>query len=183
MTMLQALRKATHESHEALDGLFGSLNLGEKDDFTRFLAAHYIGMRSLHPALRQFAHAELGVEAPDFPGMLRDDLSEASIHADELPRIAIEESLAPAAVAYVLCGSRLGLAMLKKRGYWRRDERESGYMEDTGGLDLWRLLLGWMKDRPADPPTLAALGASAVRSFDIFRQAFALSGATTMRPA
>jgi len=85
-------------------------------------------------------------------------------------------------VTYVLAGSRLGLAMIRKRGYWGRDAgRTSAYMEDSDGIAVWRALTAWMGVQAPSPDALGAMCTSATQSFDTFRQAFALSEASMAR--
>lgn len=180
-TLLQSLRDATHECHQSLDGMFGTLDLENEADFLRFLTAHFMGTQALYPAFRNFVGNELCLPVPDFPAMLSEDLQSNRIAKDDLPRIDAGAGLAPAAVAYVLCGSRLGLAMLRKRGYWR-GYGDSRYMEDTAGLDIWRALLTWLGSQAPNEAAREQMSASAVRCFDVFRDAFALSGKTA-RPA
>jgi heme oxygenase len=172
----EALRHATRASHEALDASFGSLDMMEEADFRRFLAAHFIGVVPLFPLYRAFVTEELGIAAPDFPEMLRADLAGLESSSAVLPAIALPQPVDPVGVTYVLAGSRLGLAMIRKRGYWAREGGQaSAYMEDGDGIAVWRALTAWMADQTPAPKALDDISASATLAFDVFRQAFALS--------
>jgi heme oxygenase len=179
----ETLRAATRASHEALDASFGSLDMRDEGDFQRFLAAHFIGLAPLFPHYRAFVTEELAFPAPDFPGMLHSDLAANGMSAAALPAVTQQQQPASAAgIAYVLAGSRLGLAMIRKRGYWGSEAgRTSAYMEDSEGIAVWRGLTAWMA---AQTPTLEereAMCTSATQAFDVFREAFALSQAVGAR--
>jgi|EndMetStandDraft_6_1072998.scaffolds.fasta_scaffold01421_4 heme oxygenase len=177
-SMHEALRSATRASHEALDASFGSLDLRDEADFQRFLTAHFIGLAPLFPHYRTFVTEELGLAAPDFPGMLRADLARLDRGSSTLPTIEAPSPASAAGVTYVLAGSRLGLAMIRKRGYWGKDAGStSAYMEDSDGIAVWRALTAWMGAQTPGPQALGEICISATLAFDVFRQAFALSEA------
>lgn len=180
--MRQLLRHATASSHEALDQRFGSLDLTDRDDYARFLGAHFIGIAALAPTVRAFAADALGVAMPDYPALLADDLDALGVPAARLPRVIVPPALEPAAVAYVVAGSRLGIAGLSRLPSWgSRHAVARAYMEDVEGLHLWRALLGWMAARPLAPAAGEALVASAEAAFAVFAEAFARSGEMTAR--
>lgn len=182
LLMLKQLREATRASHEDLDAAFGALDLADRGEYGRFLTAHYIAVAPLYPAFRDFCAAELDVAAPDFPGMLRDDLAEIGLDASALPVLAAPVTLDPAEVTYVLAGSRLGIAAIRKHDYWGRSHATAcRYMEDTDGLAVWRGLTAWMRGRPCVSPAPEPRGASALTAFALFREAFAASAPAIAR--
>lgn len=170
--MLSQLREATTASHQALDSAFGSLNLSERDDQVRFLAAHAIGIDAVFPVFRHFVENDLGLPCPDYPAMLSDDLK--SLGMDEtLPRIAPPEAPVDAGLAYVVAGSRLGLAVIRKGGYWgRTNGQPSAYMEDEAGQDIWKALLVWLRERDFADDTIQGACKAALGTFSTFGQAF-----------
>lgn len=175
-SMHQLLRTATHASHESLDGMFGSLDLTNREGFARFLGAHLIGTRALQASFDDFVSSELRLAPPDFAAMLEADLAAMQFDPHTLPAIEPDTAMAPAGIAYVISGSRLGLAMIRKQEYWNKQAgTASRYMEDMTGLAVWRALVGWMNERTPTEAEASAIGASAVYAFDVFREAFMLS--------
>lgn len=174
--LLTRLREATQESHETLDAAFGSLDLAHRDDYVRFLAGHAIGMEPLFGSFRSFVEDDLGLECPDYPAMLRADLSALGLDAHDLPKVSPAAQLSPPAVGYVVAGSRLGLTVIRRNGYWGRDQGlASSYMEDDHGAVIWKQAAAELKQRAADEPLAVRESEAAVAAFDTFRQAFAVS--------
>ena len=175
-TLLTQLREATRKSHATLDAAFGSLDLLRKEDYARFLRGHAIGMASLFVPFRRFVESDLGMNCPDYLAMLATDLS-ALGPADDRASLEPAGAVTPAAAGYVVAGSRLGLAMIRKQSYWGRDHGSpSAYMEDDLGLAIWKEAATVLKARPAD--TSHAEPRAAVVAFDTFRAAFAASALT-----
>lgn len=174
--VLSALRAATGAAHEKLDAAFGALDLGRKDDLARFLRGHAIGMRALFAPFRAFVESELELACPDYPAALRADLAALGEDAAHLPRLSspwLAGDGAALGLAYVIAGSRLGLAMLRKRGYYGRSTGlRSHYMEDESGIAIWRALLAHMRDTELDDARIAAACAAARGTFTCFGQAF-----------
>ena len=180
--MRRILRDATVGSHTMLDAAFGSLDLGERADYVRFLAAHCIGLSALDPIFADFVTTSLQIDPPDLLGMVRADLTASDVDVARLPQVSAPAGLEPAAVGYVVCGSRLGLAGIARQPYWGSIHgRPSAYMEDRSGLAVWRALLAWMEQAPVEPDCVAALTQSANAVFATFRQAFDASAAELRR--
>ena len=180
--LLTHFREATSASHETLDSAFSSLDLSTRADYVRFLAGHAIGMAPLFPGFRSFVEGELQRECPDYLAMLHGDLAALGVDSDELPQVAPPSALSPPATAYVVAGSRLGLAMICKGGYWGREHGlPSAYMEDDAGRAIWKDLVARFKAEVPDAGTAAREGAAAVAAFDTFREAFAVSAMDTAR--
>jgi heme oxygenase len=178
--LLSLLRQATGPSHESLDASFGSLDLTRRADLARFLAAHAIGLAPLFPAFRLFVEEDLQLACPDYPAMLRADLTALDVDADALPALETPAAtLAPggeAGVGYVVCGSRLGLAMIRQRGYWGEAEGfRSAYMTDGRGHEAWKALVPHLRSQSADAAGTEATRRAAVAAFDTFAEGFALS--------
>jgi heme oxygenase len=175
-SLLSHLRDATAASHETLDGAFGSLDLTERGDYVRFLSGHAIGMAPLFDSFRAFVEDDLQIDCPDFTAMLRTDLAALGVDAGALPSVTPPAALSKSATAYVVAGSRLGLAMIRKAGYWGRShDLPSAYMEDDAGRAIWKDVVARLKQRIPDQDEAAREGAAAVAAFDTFREAFAAS--------
>jgi heme oxygenase (biliverdin-IX-beta and delta-forming) len=167
---------ATGPAHSALDESFGSLNLDNRDDYTRFLLAHTIGLTPLFGTYQDFVTQQLEMTSPDFTAMLAADLTDLGVDAANIPMLSLVEDLSDAGVAYVVSGSRLGLTMLRRNGYWGRAHGQpSRYMEDDSGLQVWKSLVAWMKQRTASAEEEQRASQAALAAFDIFDCAFAAS--------
>jgi heme oxygenase len=180
-TLLAHLREATAASHASLDDAFGSLDLSQRSDYARFLVGHAIGMRPLFGRFRTFVADQLGLPCPDYPAMLRTDLAALDIDAEDLPKLETKVDLTPGGSGYVVAGSRLGLSMIRKAGYWGRAHgHPSAYMEDDQGIAIWKSVSAWLKRSEADEAVASREAAAAVAAFDTFRDAFAASGVVTI---
>lgn len=178
--MLSLLREATGPSHERLDASFGSLTLSGRADLARFLAAHAIGLAPLFPVFSRFVEERLGLECPDYPAMLRADLAALGIDTAALPVLDAPAEIAgedaAAGVGYVVCGSRLGLTMIRQRGYWGEAEGfRSAYMTDGRGHEAWKALVPTLRGRTFTPAQAEAARTAALAAFAIFTGAFAAS--------
>lgn len=179
---LSLLREATGPAHERLDASFGSLDLSRRADLARFLAAHAMGLAPLFATFRTFVEGELDLECPDYPAMLRADLD--ALGVGELPDMAAPSGMdapgAAAGLSYVVCGSRLGLAVLRQRGYWGDGEGfRSAYMSDGRGHDAWKALVPVLRTRAFPPEQTEAARTAALAAFATFESAFAASAQVT----
>lgn len=175
-SLLTSLRDATAASHDTLDAAFGSLDLSVRDEYVRFLSGHAIGMAPLFATFRSFVEDELDRACPDYPAMLHEDLAALGVDATRLPTIEVRSPLTPSATGYVVSGSRLGLAMIRKRGYWGQAHAlPSAYMEDDAGRGIWKDAVAALDANGADEAVVAHESAAAVAAFETFRSAFAAS--------
>lgn len=174
--LLSLLRDATGPAHERLDASFGSLDLATRAGLARFLTAHAIGLAPLFATFSQFVESQLGLECPDYPAMLRADLDALGVDAAAIPtRIAVADASAEAAtgIGYVVCGSRLGLAMIRQRGYWGEAQGfRSAYMSDGRGHEAWRALVPALKAHHYSPAQAEAARQGALGAFETFSRAF-----------
>ncbi|KQM19657.1 hypothetical protein [Novosphingobium sp. Leaf2] len=178
--LLSALRESTGASHERLDVSFGRLDLSTREGLIGFLSAHFMGLNRLFETVCAFIEGALGLPCPDYPAMLRGDLRQLGIDADALPVITPPmplDSARPgiaAGVGYVVCGSRLGLAMLRHNGYWGEDHGfRSAYMSDTQGQEAWKALVPLFKQGGHSPDDIAAARMAALAAFETFASAVA----------
>ena len=175
-SLLIHLREATAPSHATLDGAFGSLDLAVQGDYVRFLSGHAIGMAPLFASFQAFVTGELGMDCPDYPAMLRDDLARLGVDTMQLPVVTTLPQLTPTGSGYVISGSRLGLTMIRKQGYWGRDHAlASAYMEDDAGLAIWKATAAQLKQVVPDAIQASRESAAAVAAFDTFSAAFSAS--------
>lgn len=177
---LAQLRAATNAEHERIDAAFSALSLGRRDGLERFLKTHAIGLNPLFPIFAEFVEHRLEMPCPDFPAMLNDDLRALGVDTRALPHLQPPSCLsdrdgAPG-VGYVVCGSRLGLEVIRRAGYWDDGGAfRSRYMEDERGRACWKALVPWLNNTSMKSSELQAIRASALASFETFAQAIAAS--------
>jgi heme oxygenase len=175
-SLLTSFRDATAASHNTLDAAFGSLDLSSRGEYVRFLSGHAIGMAPLFATFRAFVEDDLGRACPDYPAMLHDDLAALGVDATMLPTVEVRSALTPSATGYVVSGSRLGLLMIRKKGYWGQAHAlPSTYMEDDAGRGIWKDAVARLNADCPDKAVIALESAAAVAAFDTFRNAFAAS--------
>lgn len=158
------MRAATADAHDDLDRAFEAFDLNQLDGFDAFLRVHQTAMTAVAPVFERFVHDELAMAAPDYPAMLAADLGGSAN-----PHAVAPADLDGVGAAYVVAGSRLGLSVLRKRGF----ARPSRYMEDREGLAVWRALTAWMAAQPADAAQQRRAEASARAGFEVFSRALA----------
>ncbi|MFZ5704666.1 MAG: biliverdin-producing heme oxygenase [Pseudomonadota bacterium] len=129
----------------------------------------------LQPLFAGFTKRHLGVSVPDYPALLRDDLTAIGIAPDLLPQLDVD-GIDERAAGYVVAGSRLGMSMIRRRGYWHAEPAgRSSYMDDDQGIVVWRHLLKWFAEQRADQAEAEIICEAARRCFDLFKKAFAMS--------
>jgi Heme oxygenase len=179
--LLADLRRSTSAAHERLDRSFGSLDLSRRDDLELFLRAHAYGMRPLHPVVSSFFETRLGHACPNLLGMAEEDVRRLGSSLEALPA-AIDPpghvlgGNGSIGAAYVVCGSRLGLEVIRRDGYWSGEQGfRSRYIEDDTGRSCWKILISWMRSAEFSPAESEAAVTAAVASFDTFAQAFTVT--------
>ena len=118
MSVRFALRDATQDRHDALDARFASLDLSDRHDYARFLAAQAAALLPYEATLDHAGAAQL---LPDWPGHRRGAAIVADLDAlgtplpapVAVPSIIGEPDMLGA--LYVLEGSRLGGKMLARQ--------------------------------------------------------------------
>ena len=148
------LREATASAHGRVDDVFTRLNLGRRDDYRRFLAAHASVILPLEALAGQ---AGAGQILDDWPnrcrsGALLDDLAAFGLRPP-LP-VSLGSHGGPAwvlGVLYVLEGSRLGAQVLRRRvlagpdaGCWAA----TAYLSHGMGQGLWPSFLAQLEASP-----------------------------------
>ena len=117
MTARAKLRAATAADHERVDRLFCAFDLSQTDHYRRFLAAQAAAFLPLEAALDA---AGAGAILSDWEARRRGDLLRADLHdlgTPEPPPLeppALPDAPAILGAVYVLEGSRLGGALLKR---------------------------------------------------------------------
>lgn len=110
---------------------------------------------------------------PDYPAMLREDLVELKANGDPVPPHNGQAADPQPGIAYVIAGSRLGLAMIRKHGYWgRAHDLPSRYMEDLQGQAIWKELARRLDTTVLPPADADVQCQAAVAAFETFHTAF-----------
>ena len=117
MSARVALRAGTAAEHDRVDRLFSRLDLALEEDYRRFLLAQAAAFLPIERRLDQAGTAEL---VPDWSSRRRADLLRADLSVlgvDEpvcIPSPPLDSPAAQLGAVYVLEGSRLGGAVLKR---------------------------------------------------------------------
>ena len=141
MSARAALRAGTAAEHDRVDRLFSRLNLALEEDYRRFLLAQAAALLPIEERLDAGGTAEL---VPDWGSRRRADLLRAdlaALGADEpflIPPPPLQSPAAQLGAVYVLEGSRLGGAVLK-RGLSETAPRR--FLSAPQNKGSWRKLL------------------------------------------
>ena len=167
-----ALRAATAAEHREVDAAFSRFRLGDETGYRDFLLAQAAGFLPVEQALDEGGAAKI---LPDWPQRRRGDLLRADLAA--LTVTLPEPFSVPAFISgkasmfgaiYVLEGSRLGGAVLKKTvpGHFPRR-----FLEARQAAGSWRSLLQTLDDFLIRPDDLEAAIAAAREVFARFERA------------
>jgi heme oxygenase len=168
------LKAATLLKHDKLDHELSALRLGERDHYLRFLwvNAPVIGLE------RALEAAGVGLELPDWPlrtraDALLGDLSAlgAATDIEETVDLDLSEPATRLGLAYVLEGSRLGAAVLRRAVHASGDERvrtATRFLDHGSGQDLWRIFLARLEAALDDEGQRALAARAANWGFDLF---------------
>ncbi|OYW99313.1 MAG: hypothetical protein B7Z12_18300 [Caulobacter vibrioides] len=175
MTLRTTLRAATRQDHDRVDQLGGAFDLARQDDYQAFLLAH----AAVLPAL------ELDLDAapaqhlpPAWPqrrrsGALAADLALLGLSPPPSTiTVTLEDRATRLGALYVLEGSRLGGAILRRRLLTSQPGAPDGYLAHGEGLGHWRSFVDWLDVQTVDAAeTRAAIG-GARQVFGAFALAF-----------
>lgn len=164
------LRDATAPLHDRVDAAFGTADLGTRHGYVAFLRAQAAAHLPVEEALED---AGVAAVLPDWnrrarAAHLRSDLAELGVAEPRLlsapPIVGVPAILGS---VYVLEGSRLGGAMLKRGVSAELPARFLGSV-DSG---LWRDLLALLDERLTNEEDRDAAVEAAMRVFLVFEQA------------
>jgi heme oxygenase len=169
------LRAATAEAHERVDGLFTGYDLSDLAQYGDFLVAQAAAL----PAEAAISRGDVGTILPDWTARLRAALLLADL--DELGRTAPPLLPAPAltnpaallGAAYVLEGSRLGGAYLRRAVPKELPVRFLAAPQPRGA---WRDFLAMLDRELAGDAALHGAMQSALAMFGLFEEAVLLHG-------
>lgn len=162
------LKEATRGAHDRVDATFAALDLGREADYRTFLERHAAAFLPAEEALTSAGAAELvdgWNELCRTPALLAD-LADLAI-AVPAPRRAPDYAGTAAIFggAYVLEGSRLGGAMLRRSvgsGLPRR------FLDSIQPPGRWRAFVAQLNRALHDPPRLEHATLAALDTFALF---------------
>jgi heme oxygenase len=163
-----ALRAATAEDHERVDRMFSCLNLGSEADYRLFLTAQAAAHLPIEDALEIAGVAALVADWPERRRgqLLLADLTELGVTppaAVPSPEFPTEAAILGA--AYVLEGSRLGGAFLKRSLAPDAPRRFLCAPQEAGA---WRKLLAKLDESLYDPARVEGACEAAKQVFKRF---------------
>lgn len=120
MDLRSLLKESTASAHHSLDGLFSGIDLTQRDDYGRFLAAHASALCSFEQVLEAQGIAQIFPSWPEHrrSDALRQDLHTLGLHPLEtssLPLPVLQNEAQCVGALYVLEGSRFGGRMMLER--------------------------------------------------------------------
>ena len=148
------LREATASAHGRVDDAFTRLNLGRRNDYRRFLAAHASVILPLEALAGQAGAAQVLQDWPSRrrTGALRDDLAAFGLQPPSLSLLGSHGGPAwVLGVLYVLEGSRLGAQVLRRRVLAGPDAEcgaATAYLSHGMGQALWPSFLTQLEASP-----------------------------------
>ena len=170
----QALRSATADWHDRVDRAFSSFDLSDRGSYGRFLAAQAGAHIAVETALDAGNAGSVLADWPDRrrAQLLRDDLAALGVDVPHVTPIApFEGAAATLGAVYVLEGSRLGGALLRR-------SVPAGYPTTflgAGDPAGWRRLLDILDQKVRTADETSAATNAACRVFMLFERAAAPS--------
>lgn len=171
MSARQFLRSATDAAHARVDHLFSRFDLADPAGYRRFLTAQAAAFLPVESALDR-AGAEQVI--PDWPqrrrsALIRADLTRLSVTVPEPfgPQPILDDKAPILGAAYVLEGSRLGAALLKRSV---PDGFPSQFLDARQDAGSWRQFLKLLDQFLVRPIDLQAAAQAAEEVFVRFEK-------------
>lgn len=178
INLRDALRMATDAQHHRLDEKFAAFDLSDRAGLAAFLRAHHRGVAAIQAPVAAFAVERLDGAMPDYAAMLASgldalgqDVPQAGGDVAEMPSTKCSR----AGLAYVMLGSRMGIATLHAQLAKGKDEGHPEaalpYLSDRSGLALWQSFLRWSRQAEFSAGEVAQAVEAARLGFRIFDRA------------
>ncbi len=136
--MRHHLREATRPAHEATEAAFAAFDPGRRDHYTRFLLAHASVVLPLEAALGPAFDAHVDGWRRSSPvADLRADLGDLGEPTPPALPIPSFDVAAAAGALYVVEGSRLGAAVLRREVAVKQPEAPLRYLSAASGRIAW----------------------------------------------
>lgn len=175
---VQALRRATAAAHEEVDALFSPFDLSGRADYCAFLFAQARAHLPVEAALDSAGAERVFPDWDDRrrAGLLRADLADLGQTVDPAHSPAFVDDAEIAGAAYVLEGSRLGAALLRRTV---GDGLPVRFLSASTAPGAWRDLMLRLDDVLDGENRLARAIGSATAVFALF----AAAGREVVEPA
>lgn len=167
---VQALRRATAAAHDEVDAIFSRADLSSASGYRAFLSAQARAHLSVEAALEMAGVERVIADWPERrrAALLRADLEDLGEAADLGAAPAFTDPAELAGAAYVLEGSRLGGALLKRSV---ADGLPTRFLDAPARAGAWRALLLRLDEVLAEQADLDRAVTAARAVFTLFARA------------
>lgn len=176
MTLRATLRAATRQDHDRVDQLGGAFDFTNPSDYEAFLRAHAAVLPGVEAALDS-------APAEDLPPAWAQRCRTAALTADlaaldlapppqAASPLALPDRATRLGALYVLEGSRLGGAVLRRRLAASQPQAPDAYLAHGAGQPFWRSFLHWLDGQVMSEAQTDAAVEGARQVFRAFEMAF-----------
>ncbi|MDP3383316.1 MAG: biliverdin-producing heme oxygenase [Phenylobacterium sp.] len=175
MTLRTTLRAATRQDHDRVDLLGGAFDLTRPSDYQAFLTAHAKVLPGVEAALNS-------APPEDLPPAWLERRRTAALSADlaalglapppAATTLTLTDRATRLGALYVLEGSRLGGAVLRRRLASAQPGAPDAYLAHGAGRPFWRSFLDWLDSQVLNGPETEAAIDGARQVFRAFETAF-----------
>jgi heme oxygenase (biliverdin-IX-beta and delta-forming) len=159
MDLRSLLKESTASAHHSLDGLFSGIDLTQRDDYAKFIAAHALALCTLEQVLEAQGIAQIFPPWPEHrrSDALQQDLQTLGLQPPNLPEsglptpILYNEAQCVGAL-YVLEGSRFGGRMMLERVLSSDDpiiRQATAFLSHGQGGGMWPRFMGLLSTNAA----------------------------------
>ncbi|MDO8901848.1 MAG: biliverdin-producing heme oxygenase [Phenylobacterium sp.] len=183
MTLRTTLRAATRQDHDRVDQLGGAFDLTRSKDYQAFLQAHAAVLPGIEQALDAAPAEHLPPAWPQrrrAPALAADLAALGLASPPAASTVDLPDRATRLGALYVLEGSRLGGAILRRRLAEAQPTAPDAYLAHGQGLSLWRSFVEWLDEKSLDASQTEAAVHGARQVFGAFETAF--RDATTPAP-
>jgi len=181
MTLRTTLRAATRQAHDRVDQLGGAFDLTSPSDYQAFLRAHAAVLPGVEAVLDSASPEDLppawaqrrrtAALAADLAALGLTPPSQAAIP------LALPDRATRLGALYVLEGSRLGGAVLRRRLAASQPKAPDAYLAHGAGQPFWRSFLDWLDGQVVSEAQTEAAIDGARQVFRAFEMAFKIEAA------
>ena len=170
MKARQFLKERTAAAHDRVDALFARFDLSAPEDYRLFLEAQAEAHLATEQALDTAGAERVLMDWPRRRrgDALRDDLADLGGEVRTADRVALAGDAEMLGAIYVLEGSRLGGALLKRQ---LADGAPRRFLDQDQDAGAWRKLLEKLEEALYDSRRLEAAALAAERVFERFETA------------
>lgn len=172
MSLRKRLRVETRPSHDIVDAAFAGHDISEYDGYVRFLLAHLDALQTLARGGCPGNKVVIDAEIAPLMANLQTDLTAIVGHWPVACAMTCRR-FHPIALRYVLLGSRMGMAVLRKTWARADDPRvlaASHFLDTPKEPDQWRLFCIELENLPATGAVADQIIADAQAVFSIYAQ-------------